>query len=173
MGNLKEYLRARQLKRHSYKGKTSLRPIEGLRSATVLLDVSQTPHMLEFRDNLHDWFFRKGIRATFYYLDFRKPSKDRLALSTPAETFGLKDLSWFTQTPDLKKCNSGFLYPCDLFVSFVGTESYPLRFLSAAIPASFKIGAVNDTSYPYDLIIPASNPGEMLAFLKDILSKIS
>ncbi len=173
MGILKEYLRKRQLKRHSYQGKTGLRSIEGLKSATVLLDVSQTPHLLEFRDNLHDWFFRKGIRASFFYVDFRKPSKNRMMLSTPAETFFLKNLSWYTQTPDMAKCNSGFLRPCDLFVSFVSTESYPLLFLSAAIPSSFKIGAVSDPGYPYDLIIPASDPDEMLACLKDILSKIS
>lgn len=173
MGILKEYLRKRQLNRHSYKGKTGLRPIEGLRSATVLLDVSQTPHLLEFRDGLHDWFFRKGIRPRFFYLDFRKPTKNMLLYSTPTETFFLKDLSWFTQTPDLAKAHSDFLSPCDLFVSFVSTESYPLRFLSAAIPASFKIGAVSDASYPYDLIIPASDPDEMFVCLKDILSKIS
>ena len=173
MGNLKEYLRARQLNRHSYKEKTAFRAIEGMKSATILLDVSQTPHLLEFRDKLHDWFFRKGIRARFFYLDFRKPSKNILQLSTPAETFYLKDLSWFTQTPDLAKCNADFLHSCDLFVSFVGTEGYPLRFLSAAVPASFKIGAVSDPNYPYDLIIPASDPDEMFAFLKDILSKIS
>ncbi|MBP5538487.1 MAG: hypothetical protein J6X69_01425 [Bacteroidales bacterium] len=173
MGILKEYLRKRQLNRHSYKGKTALRAIEGLRSATVLLDVSQTPHLLEFRDNLHDWFFRKGIRVRFFYLDFRKPGKNLLQLSTPAETIFLKNLSWFTQTPDLAGSNPDFLKPCDLFVSFVSTESYPLRFLSAAIPSSFKIGAVSDASYPYDLMIPASNPDEMFACLKDILSKIS
>lgn len=173
MGILKEYLRKRQMNRHSYKGKTALRPIEGLRSATVLLDVTQTPHLLEFRDGLHDWFFRRGIRAHFFYLDFRKPGKNMLLYSTPAETFFLKNLSWFTRTPDLAKCHSDFLKPCDLFVSFVNTESYPLRFLSAAIPASFKIGAVSDASYPYDLIIPANHPDEMFACLKDILSKIS
>ena len=173
MGKLKEYLRSRQLNRHSYKGKTAFRSIEGMKSATVLLDVAQTPRLLEFRDNLHNWFFHKGIRTRFFYLDFRKPSKNRLMLSTPAETFFLKDLSWYTQTPDMAKCNSDFLRPCDLFVSFVSAESYPLLFLSAAIPSSFKIGAVSDPSYPYDLIIPASDPDEMLACLKDILSKIS
>ena len=173
MGNLKEYLRKRQLNRYSYKGKTGLRPIAGLRTATVLLDVTQTPHLLEFRDRLHDWFFRQGIRASFYYLDFRKPSKNLLLYSTPAETIFLKNLSWFTQTPDLKKCNAGILRPCDLFISFVSTESYPLLFLSAAVPASFKIGAVSDADYPCDLIIPASDPDEMLACLKDILSKMS
>ena len=93
MGILKEYLRKRQLNRHSYKGKTALRAIEGLRSATVLLDVSQTPHLLEFRDNLHDWFFRKGIRVRFFYLDFRKPGKNLLQLSTPAETIFLSSAS--------------------------------------------------------------------------------
>ena len=173
MGNLKEYLRKRQLNRHSYKGRTALRSIAGMRSATVLLDVTQTPHLLEFRDCLHDWLFRQGIRVSFYYLDFRKPNKNMLLYSTPAETLFLKNLSWYTQTPDLKKCHAGLFKSCDLFVSFVSTESYPLLFLSAAIPASFKIGAVSDADYPYDLIIPASDPGEMLACLKDILAKIS
>lgn len=173
MGILKEYLRKRQMNRHSYKGKTALRSIEGLRSATVLLDVAQTPRLLEFRDKLYEWFFLNGIHARFFYLDFRKPKKNMLMLSAPTDTFTLKNLSWFTKMPKLKECNPDFFLPCDLFVSFVSTESYPLRFLSAAIPSSFKIGAVSDASYPYDLMIPASNPDEMLVCLKDILSKIS
>lgn len=173
MGNFKEYLRRRQLNRHSYKGKTGLRSIEGLKTATVLLDVTQTPRLLEFRDKLYEWFFLKGIHARFFYIDFRKPKKNMLLVSAPADTFSLKTLSWYTQTPKLKECNPAYFQPCDLFVSFVSTESFPLLFLSAAIPASFKIGAVSDASYPYDLIIPASDPDEMLACLKDILSKIS
>lgn len=173
MGNLKEYIRARELGRHSYQGKTALRPLKEMRTAMILLDVSSTSRLLDFRDSLYGWFFARGIRTRFFYLDFRKPQKNMVQLSPPADTLTLRHLSWFARVPDLQKFNPEFLRPCDLFISFVSEDSYPLRFLSAAVPASFKIGSVGGPDYPYDLMIPASDPADMFACMKDILLKIS
>lgn len=173
MGELKEYIRKRQLHRHSFRGKTALRPLKDMRTAIVLLDVSRTGRLLDFRDRVCEWFFANGIRTRFFYLDFRKPQKNMVQLSAPADTLTLRHLSCFTRTPDLRKFNPEFLRSCDLFVSFVSEESYPLLFLSVAVPASFKIGSVNDPAYPYDLIIPASDPVDMFVCMKDILLKIS
>nr|MCR4565010.1 hypothetical protein [Bacteroidales bacterium] len=76
MGKLKEYLRRRQLNRHSYQGKTALCPLKEMHTAIVLLGVEHTDNLLKFRDELYQWFFGNGIRARFFYMDFRKVTKN-------------------------------------------------------------------------------------------------
>ncbi len=172
MDKLKEYLRRRLLRRCSWKGTTGLRPLKGMKTATVLLDVSQEGSA-EFRTRVKNWFLSRGIRASLFYFDFRKPSKDAKPLSPTGDTLTLRQLSCYTKRPLLDKFNKSFFSECNIFVSFVENDSFALKYMSAAVPASFKIGAVGGEAYPYDLVVSAHSPDEMLNCMEDILSKIS
>ena len=172
MDKLKEYLRKRLLRRCSWKGQTGLRPLKGMKTATVLLDVSREGSAT-FRTRIKNWFLSRGIRASIFYIDFRPRSKGAEPLSPAGDTLTLQQLGCYTKKPLLGGFNQAFFSPCDIFVSFVKQDTFALKYMSAAVPASFKIGATGTEGYPYDLVVSAGTQEEMLNCMEDILSKIS
>lgn len=168
---LKELFQAKALLKNAYAGNTSLMPLDGLKSATIIFDVEDTGFN-DCKEEMISFLRSKGIRSEVYFFDFRHLEKDELLLTSIQTTVLRKDLNWFGM-PAADKMNLLGSKPHDLFISMVGRDSFANRIMSAAAPARFKIGRCAYEGNPYDLVISGNRSvSEIFALMKESLLKI-
>ncbi|MDO4827282.1 MAG: hypothetical protein Q4B16_06965 [Bacteroidia bacterium] len=131
------HLRRMALRRAASKLPTAILPLSLIRSATVLLDASESSFE-ECERRIRAYFSQLRIQVKIIHIYLEKLDKDAAAPVDGTQALLLRDLDWCGR-PSASKIRSLDLSATDLFISLCG-DSYPVEFISSCIPARFKIG---------------------------------
>lgn len=146
----RRFFRKRRLNRDASQVGTGIMPLDAIKSVTVLID-SGEPDFEECSDAVRAFFRKNGLNPALAYADFRKFNRSIRPSTDNTETIFRRSLNWFGK-PSAKKTPAALSSPCDLFICLSGSDRFCIEYVSAAIPAKFKIGRTEFAGEPYDMV---------------------
>lgn len=154
---------------------TGMRPLQSVHSAAVLINAGYGKFPTAEKLVL-EYFKAHNIGVEIIYLDTSKGKKTISPVPAWGNLISRKDLNWFGRLSK-EKSEKLFARKKDLFISLTGRCDFTVRFLSAAFPATFKIGGENSAYDKYDIVVHTSSDtdngiSEMFAKVSEILESI-
>lgn len=165
------HLRRRALRKFQSKVPTAIIPITDIRSATVLLDASDSSHEACAKA-IQAYFKSKDVKVRIIYTYLEKLEKTDTPPADRNATLLRRDLDWCGR-PSLQKLSFITGSDSDLFISLEGENTYQAEFIAYWFPARFKIGR-----FPlpvFDIVLDGregKTQAEVFQSIEDLFTKI-
>lgn len=166
----KNFFRRRALVRYSSPSASRIIPVSRVSTAAVFFDVDS----LDFeacRQEVIQYFRSKGIKADLFFQDFRKLEKNELLITSIQNTIIRKNLNWYGM-PQRTWLEALSQHPYDLYVSLVKNPSFANVLVSAAVPATFKVGLESYEGHPFNMVCSEGSVLEGFKLIETMLEKI-
>ena len=176
--SVKNFFRRRKIRKYSKAVSGGILPISEISTANIVIDVEES-EWDALKEDILSWARSNGIKASFYFFDFRKLGKNELLLTSIQTTVARKDLNWFGM-PAYDKVSSLIEDQSDLFISLVDSADFPVDFVSKCSAARFKIGRKAYPGHCFDMVCSGkqtdslkSGSCQVFAGIVELLGKIS
>lgn len=151
----KNIFRKKCLKKSASGIETGMRPIKAINSAAVLINAG-CGEFPKTEKLVLDYFKAHNIELEIIYLDTSKGGKAKVSAATEESRITKNDLNWFGRLSK-EKSEKLLSRKKDLFICLTGRCDFTVKFLSAAFPATFKIGGETSAYDEYDIVVHASS----------------
>lgn len=176
--SIKNFFRRRAVRKYSRAVETGILPLSEISSAHFIIDVEEAEWDM-LKEDILSWGRATGIKTAIYFFDFRKLNKNELLLTSIQTTIARKDLNWYGM-PSLDKVAGLIEDSCDMLVSLVDTDDFPIDFVSRCSSARFKIGRKAYPGHCFDIIFSGkggeglrSGSCQVFAGIVEFLGKIA
>ena len=124
--------------------------LEGLRSATVILDCRESSYD-DCNKEILKYLNSRGIRGKFFYIDLKKYEKDELPITSHDRTLLRSDLDW-ADIPHGERMDIVLSDPTDVLICLMDSDCFPLEFVIKRSCSHFKIGRHQFDGDPFDIV---------------------
>jgi len=166
MGIIKDWLRARSLRKHRSTVPTAIMPLERMRSAVVLIDV-EDQSFDECKLAIQNFYRETDIKGEIFFLDMRKLIESERLITSITNTVLKKDIDALGR-PAQAKIDLLNSLEADMFISLVDKDDFTIEYLAACCNARFKIGRRELPGGVFDIVFTGEEGASQLDIFNSI-----